>query len=137
MENQNNQKQQITVMVVEDEELLLQAVTKKLTLNNMKVISCIGGQQALDYLKSLPKFPDVIWLDYYLQDLNGLEFMEELNKVPAYSKIPVLVVSNSASNEKVYNMLRLGAKRYILKADYRLDEIIKILKELVAKSGEI
>ena len=125
-----------TIMVVEDEALLLQAISKKLQLSNMEVVSCTSGEQALDYLKSLDQLPDAIWLDYYLKDMNGLALMEKLKENPAWSGIPVLVVSNSASPEKVSNMLALGAKKYILKAEFRLDEIIAMIGEFIKENNE-
>lgn len=122
-------------MVVEDETLLLQAITKKLKLSGMDVLSCASGQQALDYLKNLDRLPDAVWLDYYLKDMNGLAFMQELKQNSAWSVIPVIVVSNSASPDKVHNMLALGAKKYILKAEYRLDEIIAMIREFIQQDG--
>jgi len=119
------------IMVIEDEALLLQAITKKLKLLNMGVISCASGNQAIDYLSNLEELPDAIWLDYYLKDMNGLTFMQQLKENPQWAAIPVLVVSNSASPEKVMHMLALGAKKYLLKAEYRLDQIIEILKDFI------
>ncbi len=124
-------KQNPTIMVVEDEVLLLQAITKKLKLSEMDVLSCSSGQQAVDYLQSIDELPDAIWLDYYLKDMNGLAFMQEIKANPKWANIPVLVVSNSASPEKVHNMLGLGAKKYILKAEYRLDEIIGMIRDFI------
>jgi len=124
-------KQNPTIMVVEDETLLLQAITKKIKLSGMDVLSCASGQQAIDYLHSLDKMPNAIWLDYYLKDMNGLAFMQELKQNPKWADIPVLVVSNSASPDKVSNMLGLGAKKYILKAEYRLDEIIAMIRDFI------
>lgn len=123
----------MTVMVIEDEELLLEAITKKLKLANFEVISCTGGLQALAFLEEFPKLPDVIWLDYYLKDLNGLEFMHKLRDNPNFSKIPVFVVSNSASNEKVNSMLALGVSKYLVKAEHRLEEIVQIIKDSLDK----
>jgi DNA-binding response OmpR family regulator len=120
-----------TIMVVEDEVLLLQAITKKLKLSNMDVLSCSSGKQAIDYLENLDELPDAVWLDYYLKDMNGLAFMEKLKDHDKWKDIPVLVVSNSASPEKVHTMLGLGARKYILKAEHRLDEIINIIRTFI------
>ncbi|HSW87938.1 MAG TPA: response regulator [Candidatus Saccharimonadales bacterium] len=120
-----------TIMVVEDETLLLQAISKKIKLSNMDVLSCSSGQQAIDYLSSLDEMPDAVWLDYYLKDMNGLAFMQQLKANPKWENIPVLVVSNSASPDKVNTMLGLGAKKYILKAEYRLDEIITMIRDFI------
>lgn len=127
-------KDQTTIMVVEDETLLLQAITKKLKLSGLDVISCASGQQAVDYLGSLDDLPDAVWLDYYLKDMNGLAFMQAIKENPKWQDIPVVVVSNSASPEKVHNMLALGARKYILKAEYRLDEIIAMMQELIKEA---
>lgn len=122
-------------MVVEDEELLLQALTKKFKLAGLDVLSCSSGQQAIDYLNNLDKLPDAISLDYYLKDMNGLAFMQQVRENPKWANIPVIVLSNSASPEKVTNMLALGAKKYLLKAEYRLDEIIVIIRELIKEKN--
>ncbi len=120
-----------TVMVVEDEALLLQAATKKLEHEGIKVLSCPSGEAALKYVDNLDTAPDAIWLDYYLKDMNGLAFMQAIKTNPKWAEIPVIVVSNSASPDKVHNMLALGVNKYILKAQYRLDEIITILREII------
>ena len=119
------------IMVVEDENLLLQAISKKMVVSGIEVISCLSAEQALDYLKNLTELPDAVWLDYHLKDMDGLEFMKNLKANPLWKDIPVFVVSNSASPEKVNGMLALGAKRYILKAEHRLDEIIASIKEFI------
>jgi DNA-binding response OmpR family regulator len=129
-------KENPTIMVVEDEVLLLQAITKKLKISEMDVLSCSSGGQAVDYLNSIDELPDAIWLDYYLKDMNGLAFMQELKANPKWADIPVLVVSNSASPDKVHNMLGLGAKKYILKAEYRLDEIIAMIRDFISSDDQ-
>jgi len=123
------------VMVVEDEKLLLQAITKKLELNGIECVSCFGGQQAFDCLKNFSQLPDLIWLDYYLRDMNGLEVMEKLKKNPKWANIPVIIVSNSADKNKVSSILALGASKYFLKTEYRLDEIINAILEMINKKA--
>lgn len=119
-------------MVIEDEDMLLQAISKKLQLNNIAVTACTSAEQALDCLKETLRVPDAIWLDYHLKHMDGLTFMTRLKENVAWENIPVFVVSNSASEEKVHAMLALGAKKYILKAEYRLEDIIKIIQEQLA-----
>lgn len=124
-----------TVLVVEDEKLLLEAIVKKLKLNGLSVIASPSGKEALKILEQSEKVPDVIWLDYYLKDMNGIEFMNALRKNSKLHSIPTIVVSNSASEDKVSNMLGLGVKKYYLKAENRLDQIIDHMKEFVHKEN--
>lgn len=126
----------VRIMVIEDEEVLLQVIIRKLTVSGFETISCTSASQAIDYLKNLTKMPDVIWLDYYLPDMNGIEFMHELKKRERWSTIPVIVVSNSASSEKKNAMLALGVKEYLLKAENRLEDIIQTIEKFVEKDGD-
>jgi CheY-like chemotaxis protein len=119
------------VMVVEDEEMLLRAIEKKLQMVGKTVIACASGQKAIEELKNASKLPDIIWLDYYLKDMNGLEFMSYLKTEAKWADIPVMVVSNSASPEKVSNMEAMGVKKYILKAESRLDKLVGTVDEVV------
>jgi CheY-like chemotaxis protein len=120
-----------TILVIEDENLLLQAITKKLSLTGLNPVSAISGEQAIDYLKSFPTLPDVIWLDYHLKGMDGLAFLKIVKANPKWKNIPIVVVSNSASPDKVHNMLALGANKYLLKAEYRLDQIINTVQEFI------
>jgi CheY-like chemotaxis protein len=124
------------VLVVEDESLLLQAIDRKLTKEGMEAVCFKTGEKAIDYLKSDESMPDVIWLDYYLTDMDGLEFMNTLKENDKWASIPVVVVSNSASPEKVNKMLVLGVKEYILKAENRLDDIIDTIRKYLNNKEE-
>lgn len=120
----------LKIMIVEDEPLLLKAIAKKMSVLEIDTILCSGGEQALELLKK-GQIPDVIWLDYYLQDMNGLEFCQHVKSHPKLKKIPILVVSNSASPDKVDSMLALGVNDYLLKAEHRLDDIINIIRKML------
>jgi CheY-like chemotaxis protein len=121
------------VMVVEDETILIEAISKKLELSQIQAIQCTSVQQAVDYLKSGKALPDAIWLDFYLKDMNGLEFMNIVRENKEWSKVPVIVVSNSASPDKVKHMLALGVKKYLLKAEHRMEDIISDIREFVTQ----
>lgn len=122
-------KDKKTVLVVEDELLLLKAIVLKLNLKNINTVAASSGKEALDYLSTTDKLPDAIWLDYYLTDMDGLTMMHLMRKNHSLSNIPVIVVSNSATPEKIHNMQALGIKKYVLKAEYSLEDIIKILND--------
>lgn len=121
------------IMVIEDEDLLLEAISKKLKLTDLDVVACSDGKQALTYLQNFDQKPDAIWLDYYLGDMDGIVFMQKLNKHKEFSDIPVVVVSNSASPDKVKTMTSLGAKEYFIKAEHRLDELVGVIKKYAQK----
>jgi PleD family two-component response regulator len=123
------------IMVVEDDEPLLEAVQKKLKVSSFRTIGIKDGKQVLDYLNQGNELPTLIWLDYYLPSMNGLELLTEMKKNSRFQDIPVFVISNTAGPEKVNAMMSLGVKKYFLKAEMRLEEIIEEIK-LFLKKGE-
>lgn len=132
MEKQENN----IIMVIEDETPLLLAIQKKLEHSGFETITARDGNQALDYLQSMDQPPSLIWLDYYLPSMNGLEFLRRLKGIAKLKDIPVFVISNTASPEKVDAMMELGAKKYFLKAEKRLDQIIAEIRSFLKKGGK-
>jgi len=123
------------ILIIEDELPLLQAIQKKLEISGFETRAAQDGNQALELIKSLPENPALIWLDYYLPTMSGLEFLSKIKQDPKYANTPVFVISNTAGPEKVSAMMALGAKKYFLKAEKRLDEIIDEIKKFLSEGG--
>jgi len=125
------------IMVVEDEKLLLQAIIKKLELTGFVAEGYGDGDLALERLKKKDNLPDLIWLDYYLGDLTGDVFLKRMKEILEKNVwIPVMVVSNSASPQKVEETLKNGAEKYLLKADYKLEDLVGIAKEMTGQKKQ-
>ena len=113
------------VLVVEDERPLALAICTKLENNGFDVVTARTAKQALDYLSEIPRV-DLIWLDHYLLGKEtGLDLVAQVKQDGDRRKIPIFVVSNTASAEKVQTYLQFGVERYYVKSDHRLDEIIQ------------
>lgn len=88
------------------------------------MVTARAATQALDYLREGVKV-DAVWLDHYLFGKeNGLDFVEALNNNDFWERIPVFVVSNTVSPDKVSVYLKLGVQKCYTKVDNRLDKII-------------
>lgn len=124
-----------TILVVEDERPLLEAIKKKLEINDFQVVTARTTEQALSYVDELERI-DAIWLDHYLLGQeSGLDFVASLKKEASGSKeIPIYVVSNTASPDKVQTYLRFGVTKYFVKAEHRLEEIILEIQDHI-KNG--
>lgn len=126
-------KQNKVILVLEDERPLLEAIRLKLEKSGLEVVTSRTVEQAKQYVVDLERV-DAIWLDHYLLGKeNGLDFVAwcKEDKNIKCKLIPIFVVSNTASADKVSTYMSLGAKKYFVKSNHRLDEIIaEINKEL-------
>lgn len=119
------------ILVIEDEHSLLQVIQRKLELSGFMVITARSVAQALD---EISRNPDIkaIWLDHYLfGEENGLDLLAKLKKDDKTKTIPIFVVSNTASPEKVHSYLRLGVEKYYTKSDHALGEIIEDINKVI------
>lgn len=123
------------ILIVEDESPLLHAIQRKLEDSGFEAIPAKDGKDALDHLMSAPSKPDLIWLDYYLPSMNGLELLRRVKRHPELRSIPVIVVSNTAGPEKIDAMMELGVEGYFVKVEKRLNEIIKAVQSIVGQGG--
>ena len=68
----------------------------------------------------------MVWLDHYLLGKeNGLDFVIKLKNTEEWKRIPIFVVSNTATSDKIESYLKLGVHRYYTKSDLKLDSILK------------
>lgn len=110
------------ILVVEDEPALREAVKLKLERRGYIVDDAETGEKGLELLKE--HRPDLVWLDMLLPGINGMEVLRTIRANPEYADLKVIVVSVSSGEERIKEMLRLGAIDYIVKSNYPLDEII-------------
>jgi DNA-binding response OmpR family regulator len=118
------------ILVIEDEKPLLEAIDIKLRKSGFEVVTARTVEQGKNYVNDLGKI-DAIWLDHYLMGQeDGLDFVAWC-KVDGSKcqSVPIYVVSNTASPDKVASYMSLGVKNYYIKANYRLDEIISAIAE--------
>jgi CheY-like chemotaxis protein len=123
-----------SILVVEDEQVLSDVIKTKLEKNGFKVTTARTVEQSLNYLKDGLKI-DVIWLDHYLLGQeNGLDLVAKIKSDEStWKNIPIFVVSNTASADKVQAYLRLGVSKYYTKSNFRLEDIISDIKEFLQK----
>ena len=122
-------KEKPVILVVEDEKPLQEAIRIKMEKSDFEVVTARAVDQALGLMEDLTQV-DVIWLDHYLLGReNGLDFVAKLKNNEKWKTIPIFVVSNTASADKVKTYLKLGVEKYYTKADFRLDSIIEEIKK--------
>lgn len=88
-----------TILVVEDNSLLVALITENLRTAGFNVIVARDGKQGLEMLFSGK--PDLIWLDMHLPVMSGSQLLEQLNQDENMKKIPVIVVTVSSSKHEL------------------------------------
>lgn len=80
-----------TILVVEDEPNVRKLVVVNLLQRGYKVVEAENGQKALNVLSA--QKPSLVILDIKLPDLSGWDILDYMTTVPAFSNLPVLVMT--------------------------------------------
>jgi DNA-binding response OmpR family regulator len=108
-----NGLQQPTVLIVEDDEQVRDAMTRILVREGYLVLTAACGHDAVGFLKTPLSPIDVVLLDVHLPDVNGIDLCARLREM--HPKLPVVVCTGEADPEEAGKLFRLGVYRYFCK----------------------
>ncbi len=118
-----------TILLIEDDPLLIDIYTTKLKKAGFGVEVSTGGEEALSKIKE--EQPDLILLDIVLPRLNGWEILSKIKSEKTSKDLKVVILSNLGQKSEVEKGLGLGAIKYLIKAHYTPSEVVKEIKKLI------
>ena len=120
------------ILVVDDDKTFLKTISHALKDQGYEVIQAEDGEEGLE--KTRAEVPDLILLDIMMPHTGGMDFMKILKEEDEKLRtIPILIVSNLSSMNRVNEGLKLGAHGYIIKSDESLKTILKSVESIVGK----
>jgi len=117
------------ILLIEDEEIMIGLLQKKLTNEGYEVSVARDGEEGLKAMREVR--PDLVLLDIIMPKMGGFEVMEEMNKDKELKKIPVIVISNSGQPVELDKAQKLGAKDWLIKTEFDPQEVIDKVKKQV------
>lgn len=107
----------MNIIIIDDDELVTSALKTILEASGtLKVLA--SGTDGTDAIKLYEKYrPDILLTDIQMQGISGLEATETILK--KYPDAKILLLTTFLDDEYIIQALRLGAKGYILKHDYK------------------
>src|SRR3989344_3529821 len=121
------------VLVVEDEDILLTALREELETGGYEVEGAGDGQEGLEKVKSF--LPDIVLLDLVMPKMDGMEMLQRLKGDSATRSVPVVILTNLSDYERISEALSLGAMDYLVKANYKLEDLLDKVKTVVARKN--
>jgi len=114
------------ILIIEDEVTLNKAIGDFLVAENFESMSAMDGVQGIEMAKK--EIPDLILLDIILPLKDGYEVLDELKKDEKTKDIPVILLTNLESQEDIVKAFEKGATTYLVKSDYKLQDVVKKIK---------
>jgi len=111
-------------LLVEDDQMFGDILKKRFESNGATIVHVSNGKSAMDTVAKEALF-DVILLDVSLPDMDGFEVLSRIRAVPAFAKIPIIIVSNFVKEKDLEWGQKLGAVRFIQKSSVMPGEIVE------------
>ncbi len=117
----------ITILVVEDEESFVDALTLSLQRDGFRVLVARDGLEALDVFKR--ESPDLVLLDVMLPKLSGIDVCRAIRVL---GTTPVIMVTAKTSEIDAVVGLEVGADDYIAKP-FRIRELVARIRAVLRR----
>jgi CheY-like chemotaxis protein len=122
-----------TVLLVEDDPMVIKMYERKLLMDGFDVLLAFNGEEGLEVLSR--QIPDIILMDIMMPKMNGFEMLKRIKADRRYSDIPVIILTNLGDRtDDVEQSKQLGARDHLVKANTALNSLsIKINETLAEK----
>lgn len=120
------------VLVVEDNELIREALQAAIESEGYSVRTANNGEEALLILQET-KEPCLILTDLLMPRMNGYEFIELVSKTHKIAAIPIVVLSAAPMESKMKTMTDSGKIKGSVKKPVNLDALFSIIHEHCGK----
>jgi two-component system nitrogen regulation response regulator NtrX len=112
-----------SVLIVDDEQAIRQALAGVLVDEGYEVHLAESGSSAIEKIRS--RRPDVVLLDIWMPDLDGIETLKKLRA--EFPDVPVVMMSGHGTIETAVKATKLGAYDFIEKP-LSLDRLLVVLQ---------
>jgi PleD family two-component response regulator len=101
------------LLVVDDDEMTRDVLTRRLQRIGHAVVAARDGAQALELIGQ--QSFDAVLLDIKMPGLTGFDVLKKIRQTRSVTDLPVLMVTSSDDSDSVVEALELGANDYIMK----------------------
>ena len=114
------------ILVIEDDKFLRELIVQKLLKEGYEIAEAVDGEDGIK--KVTEDNPDLILLDIILPGIDGFEVLKKIKEDKKVQHIPVVILSNLGQQDDIDKGIKLGAKDYLIKAEFTPAEIIEKVK---------
>ena len=102
------------VLIADDSKTMRLMLANIMRSLNFEVFEASDGRQALDRLRE-PGSVDLFLVDWNMPDMNGLECIKAVKKIPELQKMLIMMITTETEMDNVVQAMEAGANEYVMK----------------------
>ena len=115
-------------LVIDDEKIVLDSVSKILISENFEVDVAVAGRQGLDC--AVKKEYDIVLTDIRMPDIGGMRVLRDVKR--AKPSLPVVMITGYATVKSAVLAIKLGASDYLEKP-FTPEELLNAVSSAIKK----
>jgi CheY-like chemotaxis protein len=120
------------VLLVEDSDIVRQALVASLQALNYEAAAVSNGREALDYLQANPDQVDAILSDMIMPIMGGAELFRHVQRLAR--PIPMVIITGHRMNEELDSLVTQGLVGWLMKP-VNLDGLADLLEQAVRRKA--
>ena len=120
-----------TVLILDDDTVLLEMYTTKFEKDGFNVIKCVTANDALDALRGEQK-PDAIISDLIMPQTDGFEFLEAVESGNLRGNAKLVILSNKNEPDDLARGKALGVAKYLVKANLLPSDVVREVRAILS-----
>ncbi len=128
---EKSDKQQ-TILIIEDEVSLRNALRDKFTREGFRIIEAKNGEEGLE--TALREHPALILLDIVMPKMDGMTMLSKLREDTWGKDAKVIMLTNLSDSEKIAESGEKGVYDYLVKSDWKIEDLVHKVKERLGQS---
>lgn len=117
------------IVIIEDDLAISQMYRMKFETDGFEVYLADNGQSGVDLVKTVQ--PNIVLLDLLMPELSGHQTLAEIRADQNIANTPVIILTNTESEQAEIEAQQLGIEAYIIKANETPTQVVAKTKEVL------
>lgn len=123
------------ILIIEDDQIVANIYRNKFTVEGYQTEIAADGELGLKLMRTFR--PELVILDLMLPTISGVEVIKAIRAEPGFSKLPIIVFSNTYLTNLIQDAWRAGANKCLSKSICTPKDVIEVVRNVIGDSGAV
>ena len=121
------------ILIIEDDQIVSNVYRNKLVVEGYQAEIALDGETGLKTMRTFQ--PDAIVLDLMLPKMSGVEVIKQIRSEADFSKLPIIVFSNTYLTNLIQDAWKAGATKCVSKINCPPKDLLELIRRIIG-AGE-
>lgn len=117
------------IVIIEDDLAISQMYRMKFEADGFEIHLADNGRSGVELVKAVQ--PDIVLLDLLMPEMGGHQVLEAIRADQTVAQTPVIILTNTESEQAEIEAQQLGIAAYIIKANETPTQVVAKTKEVL------